>query len=48
MDAGAGVVTWNGKDRRGDPVASGQYFSRLTVRGPGLDDVLTRKVTVIR
>lgn len=48
MDAGARVVTWNGKDRRGDPVASGQYFARLTVRGPGLDDVLTRKVTVIR
>ena len=48
LDAGARVVTWHGRDRRGEPVASGQYFARLTVRGPGLHEVLTRKVTVIR
>jgi len=48
MDAGSRVVAWHGKDADGEPVASGQYFARLRVRGPGLDQMLTRKVVVVR
>lgn len=48
MEPGERVVGWDGHDRSGRPVASGQYFARLRVRGPGLDEELTRKLVVVR
>ena len=40
-------LTWNGRDG-GRPVASGHYVAVLRVRGPGLDQTQTRKITVLR
>lgn len=48
MDPGSRVVAWHGEDASGRRVASGTYFARLRVRGPGLDETLSRKVSVIR
>jgi hypothetical protein len=48
MDPGSRVVSWHGQDATGRPVAAGQYFARLRVRGPGLDEELTRKLIVVR
>jgi len=48
MDAGERVVAWHGKDTTGRLVASGQYFARLRVRGAGVHETLTRKLTVVR
>ncbi len=41
-------IGWDGRDRRGDEVAAGQYVARLTVRGPGLREQLVRKVVRLR
>ena len=46
--AGPHVVVWDRNDEHGNPVAGGTYLARLTARGPGLDEVLTRKITVLR
>lgn len=43
VPAGAGSVRWDGRDGRGQPVASGVYFVRMTARGFSA----TRKVTLI-
>ena len=48
IDAGPQVVTWNGRDAHGRPLASGQYFARLRVSGPNLDETLIRKLVVLR
>ena len=48
VSAGRHAVTWRGRDRDGRPLASGQYLARLSVQGPGLDQQLTRKLTVLR
>lgn len=48
IPAGEHVLTWDGRDDRGRQVASGQYLARLSVKGPGLNDDLTRRVTVLR
>jgi hypothetical protein len=46
--AGRHTMTWNGRDRDGRPLPSGQYVARLRVDGPGLRERLARKVTVLR
>lgn len=48
VDAGSQVVSWGGLDDRGAPLASGLYFARLRVQGPGIDEELTRKITLTR
>jgi hypothetical protein len=48
MESGSQVVTWDGQDSNGELVASGQYFARLQVRGPGMNELITRKVVVVR
>jgi hypothetical protein len=48
VPAGEHVLTWNGRDDQGRQVASGQYLARLSVKGPGLNEDLTRRVTVLR
>ncbi|MCB1184325.1 hypothetical protein KDM41_12890 [bacterium] len=47
-NAGPHVVTFDGRDQQGRELAAGQYFARLTVRGPGIDRQLTRKLTLLR
>lgn len=42
------TIAWHGRDARGNPVPSGRYLARLRVRGPGIDELLTRKVTILR
>ena len=42
--AGEHFYSWNGSNRKGNPVARGMYFIRVT--GPGLDE--TRKVMVVK
>ena len=42
--AGRHVVTWDGSDRKGQPVASGVYFARLTVGSL----IQTRKLVLLR
>ncbi len=48
VTAGPHTVAWDGRDGDGRPLASGHYLACLQVRGPGVDQRLTRKVTVIR
>jgi hypothetical protein len=45
---GTHVFEWNGKDDSGRALASGNYLATLKVRGPGVDQTLSRKVTVLR
>lgn len=47
-DAGVHEVFFDGRDTAGHALASGRYFARLRVRGPGLDQTLTRKFTVLK
>lgn len=46
--AGTHAMVWDRRDNQGQPVAGGTYLARLTARGPGIDQVLTRKITVIK
>jgi hypothetical protein len=46
--AGHHVATWNGRGDRGNDLASGIYFARLRVQGPGIREELTRKITLTR
>jgi len=48
VEAGPHVVSWDGLSDRGAPLASGLYFARLRVRGPGLNEEMTRKITLTR
>lgn len=48
MPAGRHVIEWHGRDAAGRPVASGQYVASLRVQGPGVDERIARKVTVLR
>jgi hypothetical protein len=48
LGAGSHVVSWDGRGGEGQLLASGQYFARLTVRGPGVHEQLTRKITLLR
>ena len=45
---GAHLIEWNGRGADGHPLASGNYLATLKVKGPGVDQTLTRKVTVLR
>jgi hypothetical protein len=47
-DAGRMVLTWDGRDRRGERVASGVYFARLTSRGEKATSAVTSKVVLVR
>ena len=47
-EAGRHIITWNGRDDQGRSLASGNYVAALRVKGPGVDQTLTRKVTVLR
>ncbi|HPF34606.1 MAG TPA: FlgD immunoglobulin-like domain containing protein [Candidatus Krumholzibacteria bacterium] len=46
--AGEHVLGWNGRDDAGRPLAGGQYFARLRVRGPGVREDVSRRITVLR
>lgn len=46
--AGQHVLGWDGRDQQQRPVAAGVYYARLRVRGPGVDETVTRKVTMLR
>lgn len=48
LPAGRQEIAWRGFDHAGRPVPSGQYIAELRVRGPGLDETLRRKVTILR
>ncbi len=45
---GRRVLYWNGCDDQDLPLASGQYFARLQVRGPGGGEDLVRRLTILR
>jgi hypothetical protein len=44
LGPGSHTLTWTGRDRRGQPVASGVYFLRLRAGA----EILSRRVTLIR
>ncbi|MCP4570792.1 MAG: hypothetical protein GY838_00410 [bacterium] len=48
MNAGQHVVPFDGRDDSGRLLASGIYYARLSVRGSGVDRVLSRKFTVLK
>lgn len=48
MAAGSRVIGWDGLDQRGRRPGSGHYFARLQVRGPGVRDTQTRKITLLK
>ncbi|MEN8008095.1 MAG: FG-GAP-like repeat-containing protein [Candidatus Krumholzibacteriota bacterium] len=48
VDMGHHVVSWGGLSDRGAPLASGIYFARLRVQGPGINEELTRKIVLAR
>jgi len=45
---GQHVLSWDSRDDQGRQLASGQYLARLQVRGPGVDNQLVRKITVLQ
>jgi hypothetical protein len=47
MSSGHQVFVFDGRDDRGMRLAHGQYFARLSVRGRGLDDTVTRRFLLI-
>jgi hypothetical protein len=48
MVAGRHALSWDGRDQRQRRVATGVYYARLRVSGPGVDEVVTRKLTMVR
>ena len=48
LAAGLHTVSWDGRDDRGQRPASGVYYARLRLRGPGIDQELTRKIVRLR
>lgn len=42
------VASWGGLNDVGAPLASGIYFARLRVQGPGINEEMTRKITLAR
>lgn len=46
--ASASCATRNGLGNQGQTLASGVYFARLRVQGPGINEELTRKITLTR
>lgn len=42
------VLTWNGKNERGQSLASGNYVAAIQVRGSGVNQTLSRKITVLK
>jgi len=42
------VVSWGGLSDKGSPLASGIYFARLRVQGPGINEEMTRKITLAK
>ena len=48
VNMGQHVVSWGGLADSGAPVGSGVYFARLRVQGPGINEMLTRKITLTR
>lgn len=48
IGAGNHVASWGGLSDAGTPLASGVYFARLRVQGPGINEELTRKITLTR
>ena len=48
LSAGKHAFNFDGRDDRGRALAAGQYFARLTVRGPGIDVERSRKFTLLR
>ena len=48
MAAGNYILDWDGRDHGQQQVADGVYFAQLRVRGPGVNETVTRKVTVVR
>jgi flagellar hook assembly protein FlgD len=47
-EPGIKTIAWHGRNERGEPLASGQYLARLRVQGPGVRELLTRKITVLK
>lgn len=47
LTAGAHVLRFDGRDDDGDPLARGQYFARLSVRGSGLDTEQVRRFLLV-
>ncbi len=47
-EAGHHVANWNGRGDGGQALASGVYFAKLRVQGPGIGEELTRKVILTR
>jgi len=45
---GEHLIGWGGCDDTGRALAGGQYLARLRVRGPGVDNELVRKVTILK
>ncbi len=48
LPPGPHSINWDGRDASGRSLASGVYFARLKVRGPGLDQQLNRKLNLLR
>lgn len=48
LPAGVHRANWDGHDQGGHLVARGEYFARLSVRGPRVNDVRTRSVMLTR
>lgn len=48
LAAGTHRISFDGRDGRGRVLAAGQYFARLTARGPGIDVERSRKFSVLR
>jgi FlgD Ig-like domain/FG-GAP-like repeat len=45
---GSHTLSWDGRDDSGQSLASGLYFAQLKVRGPGLNQEMSRKVNLLR
>jgi hypothetical protein len=48
VDPGVHACEWNGRDERDRRLSSGVYFAQLQVRGPGLNQTVSRKISLLR
>ncbi len=48
LPAGSHAIHWDGRDGQGHQLASGVYFAKLNVRGPGVHMDLNRKINLLR
>ncbi len=48
QSAGEHLIRWDGRDSQSRDVGNGQHYGRLSVRGDGFSEGMTRKIVLLR